>query len=237
MYLSESSLDISCTMFNQNLCAALDVLHKLKPLPISETESRIERIFKTASNFAIGGVVVSFVAISLSALAATSFDLPSAYWSLAAKSLYLILILSSLLWIFAETFPTVLWIFTYKNQVHQRRKIEILHDLENADRLLQMEPLVLKMAENWLSLRIERMRLHVGFFTGGSDKVAVIALMLGAWGIWSNFPSSDTTELQYMYMGAGAFVGGLGIGGLMGSVIIKDLSYQRDLLLIALRNS
>jgi len=223
-------------MLNTKLVAVLEVLHSLKPLSIEATQTKIEKIFSKISRRLIYIMVVCFLSLPILLTGTAVFSEASDQLIFIAKISYVILLGSSLVWIFTEIFPSILWLSSFKDETHQRRKKEIIHDLENVDRLQQHDLPALNVAERWLSLRIERMRLHVGFFTGGSDKVAVIALIVGGWGIWSNFPSNEATGQQYIYAAFSAFLGGMGIGGMLASMVIKQLCYQRDIILIALGN-
>jgi len=221
-------------MVDLHLQEILDLLHTKKPLSIEAKESRIERLFKKPAKYLVWCSVLSFVALGLLAASVWLFDLSTKNLANAALMLFIGSAGGAILWMIADLLPALIGIFFYKDDFHRTRKLTIVHDLHQAKDLHRFDISVLRLADQWLSLRIERMRLHLGVLVGGTDKVAVLALILGAWGIWTNFPAGAMTLERYGYMMVSAFIGGLGLGGLLANIVIKELSYRRDLLSLAL---
>jgi len=221
-------------MVDSDLDLLLDALHGKKPLPVEETESRLEKTFKKPSRYLLWCSAGFFMALGLLATCVWLFDLSAKNWLNTALFLFVATAATAVLWMIADILPSFVGLFFYKDDFHKTRKLTVVHDLRHAKDLHQFDITVLRLADQWLSLRIERMRLHMGMVIGGSDKVAVLGLILGGWAIWTNFPGSGNTLEQYGYMAFGAFVGGLGLGGLLANAVIKQLSYQRDLLSLAL---
>jgi len=221
-------------MVDAKVHAVLDALHNKKPLPVEETEGRLEKMFKKPVRYLLACTVLSYLILGLLAAAVWLFDLSAKSWLNVALFLFVVSVSTALLWIAADTFPTLVGIFFYRDEFHRTRKLTVIHDLRQAKELHGFDIAALKLTDQWLSLRIERMRVHLGLFFGGSDKVAVLGLVLGGWGIWTNFPSNGLTLEQFGYMVFSAFIGGIGLGGLLANVVIKELAYQRDLLSLAL---
>ncbi len=217
-----------------HLHAILDALHDKKPLRIEEAETRLEKIFKKPARFLLGCSIVSFLTLGLVAAAVRWFDLSSEIWLTTGFWLFGVSSSTAIIWMIVDMIPTVVGLFFFKDDLHRTRKLTFIHDLRHAADLHRFDIADLRLADQWLSLRIERMRLHLGLFIGGADKVAVLGLILGGWGIWISFPGSGFALEQFAYMAGSAFIGGLGIGGLLASVVIKELAYQRDLLTLAL---
>jgi len=221
-------------MIDADLDAILDALHHKKPLRIEETESRIEKVFKKPAKYLLWSSVTFALALGLLALCVWAFDLSPNYWASTAVFLIVASVGTGVLWMIADLLPTLIGIYFYKDDFHKARKLTVIHDLQHARDLHQFDIAALRLTDQWLSLRIERMRLYLGLIIGGADKVALLGLILGAWGIWTNFPGGGITLEQYGYVAFSAFIVGLGGGGVLANVVIKELSYQRDLLSLAL---
>ncbi|HTD02746.1 hypothetical protein [Undibacterium sp.] len=82
--------------------------------------------------------------------------------------------------------------------------------------------------------RIERIKRQLIFAVGGSDKVAVPILAGSAPTMWKNFPAGDIQWVLNVPSIAAAFLGALAIDGMLLSLVFKNLSYQKDLLTIAI---
>lgn len=220
-------------MFDPQIHAVLDTLHSKNALSSKATETRLEKLFKRPAKYLLWSTAVFFVAICLLALCVMLTRPVSAYWVIAAKILLILTNVSGMLWMLADIIPSMIALVFFKNDAHRTHHLEVAHDFRNAADLYHFEPSTLQLTDLWLSIRIERTRLRLGLFLGGSDKIAVLALVLGVWGIWSNFPEQGASWQQYAYVAMSAFLGGLAIGGMLAGVLINRLSYQRDLLSIA----
>lgn len=108
------------------------------------------------------------------------------------------------------------------------------HDLADAATLEGFPLPVLVLAEKWPGLRIERARLRFGILLGGSDKVAILVVVTGAWTLWRMLPANASQLEQFLYWSLGALIGASGIGGMLANVSLARMAYQRDLLAIAI---
>jgi len=221
-------------MNEAHLHAILDALHDKKPLRIEETETRLEKLFKKPARFLLGCSIVSFLALVLVAAGVWSFGLSPDNWLATGFWLFFVSSSTAIMSMIVDLIPEVVGLFVFKDDLHRTRKLTLIHDLRHAEDLHRFDIPDLRLADQWLSLRIERMRLHVGLFIGGADKVAILGLLLGAWAIWTSFPGSGFSLKQFAYIAGSGFIVGLGIGGLFANVVIKELAYQRDLLTLAL---
>lgn len=220
-------------MFDPNIHAVLDVLQRKKPLPIEATESRVDKFFKKPAKYLKWAIAGFFLAICLLAFCVWSLKLTSPYWYNAALVLLALANFSTLIWMAADIVPAMIQIFLFQEVAHRTRQLEVAHDFRNAADLSRFNSSTLHLTDLWLSIRIGRTRLRLGMFLGGSDKLAAVALVLGAWGVWTNFPGQSASWEQQAYTAGSAFVGGLALGGMLASVLINRLMYQRDLLSIA----
>jgi len=221
-------------MVDADLHTILDILHQKKPLRVEDTESRLAKMLRKPARYLLWCSALSCVALGLLTVLARWFDLFAHCRESAALVLFIVSAGAGLSWMIVDIVPDVVDMFIYKDDFHRTRKLALVHDLHQAKDLHRFEIAALKLTDHWLSLRIERMRLHLGLLIGGSDKVAVLALIVGAWGIWTSFPASGVTVAHYGYVVVGAAICGLAVGGLLANLVIKELSYQRDLLSLAL---
>lgn len=111
----------------------------------------------------------------------------------------------------------------------------MMHDFQNASELDAFEIDTLQAVDKWLSLKIDRMKMRIGIFLGGSDKVAFFALAGTAWSIWHNLPNGDWSWEKRIYLYGMGMLAGLAIGGMLMNWLIKKLTYQRDLLALVLQ--
>ncbi|WP_137173433.1 hypothetical protein [Massilia sp. HP4] len=221
-------------MADADLHTILDTLHQKKPLRVEDTESRLAKMLKKPARYLLWCSALSCVALALLTVLARWFDLSAAYWASTALFLFIGSAGTGLLWLVVDTVPDLVDMFIYKDDFHRAKKLTLVHDLNQAKDLHRFDIAALKLTDQWLSLRIERMRLQLGLLIGGSDKVAVLGLLMGAWGIWTNYPASGIMLAHYGYVVVGGALAGIGVGGLLANVVIKELSYQRDLLSLAL---
>lgn len=152
----------------------------------------------------------------------------------AATTVFAVLVVAVLLWSIFDALPVVITLSLFDTYSYRMRQLEVAHDIHQASELQRFGISSLRFADKLLSLRIERMKLRLGVYVGGSDKVAVFGLVAGAGAIWHNFPRNGWDWEQYLYLFFGALVGGMAAGGMLVNSSIKKLSYQRDLLAIAI---
>lgn len=220
------TIDLDCQ-------ALLDLLHQKRPLPQEQSATRFERVSRKPARFFQITAIACFIALFIIVAGVMIVPSVSAFWLSVAKILYLALSISCILWMLADILPALIAMLAFQKIAYASRRRAIQHDLNSATELRQFAPATLALTDQWLALRIESMRRRVGTVLGGSDKAAVVALLIGAWALWTNFPSDSATWQQYAYALSGALIGGFGIGGLLTNVVIAELSYQRDLLAIA----
>lgn len=151
-----------------------------------------------------------------------------------AGAILLLMVTAAAGWTIADISPTVRDLARLDVYAYQVRQLEAEHDLRHAEDLGRFGLHSLNLTEKWLGLRIERAKLRIGMYAGGSDKVAVMAVVVGAWSLWSGFPDAGDAVEQYLYLGFGAFLCGTGIGGMLSNRVIARMSYQRDLLALAI---
>lgn len=130
--------------------------------------------------------------------------------------------------------PVAVSVVRFDTYAFQRRKREIEHDLSHLKGLAVFDPVVLKLTDKWLALKIERMKMRIGNYLGGSDKVAVFALVSAGWTVWNNFPQSKLSWQSQAYFVELRPLVGLAAGGMLVNRAIRQLTYQRDLLALAM---
>lgn len=212
----------------------LDLLENKRPIAPEKTETAFEKMARQLATILRWAAAASFALIAGLAMAAfmSLVERPSALK--AVERTYLVLLVTSLVALTCEILPMCIALFRFKHDSYRRRRLELLHDFDNANSFMHFDATALALADRWIAQKIERMKLHAGFFLGGTEKISVIALIAGGWAIWKAFPGDETTLIQGIYYAGGAFLGGLGLGGLLISTIMRRLAYHRDLLSIAI---
>lgn len=197
-------------MLNEKIAAVLEVLHQKREVPSGTLETNFERKMRKISN---GLCILAIACFPIMGLAG---------------------ILAALSWMIVDTVPEVVSLVRFESHAYERRKREIEHDLKQLEGLAVFDLVILELTDKWLALKIERMKLRIGSFLGGSDKVAVFALVSAGWTVWKNFPQSNLTWQSQAYLVGLALLVGLAVGGMLVNHVIRQLSYQRDLLALVM---
>jgi hypothetical protein len=103
----------------------------------------------------------------------------------------------------------------FDTYAYQRRKREIEHDLSHLADLERFGLDVLALADKWLELKIERMKMRIGNYLGRSDKVAVFALVSAGLEVWKNFPHSTLLWQGQAFLIGLAMLVGLAVGWML----------------------
>jgi hypothetical protein len=222
-------------MWDQTIESLLSILHQRKELPTNAGEGDFDRKMKHASVRCLWLAVACYPLLGLVAFAISqSARRPPALIELGL-GVALFQIILALLSLVLEIIPSAVSLSRFDTYAYKIRKMELEHDMRGAEQLLQFDLAALQFADKWLSLRIERMKLRMGIFVGGSDKVAIFALAGTGWTAWHNLPTFGSSWRDNVYLYPLAFLAGLAIGGMCINSLIKKLSYQRDLLTIAIQ--
>ncbi len=233
MPLGISPFDSESNM-SQKVEDVLDSLHGKKEFDSDGAKSDVE---KTATKIAYGlrwAMGCEFLLLCLLAFAARLPHADIEMWSNVAVVPLIALAVTLFVWAMLEIAPRAAFLFVIKPYMFRLSLREMTHDLAHAEELHRFDLAALKLAEHWLAIRIERLKIRLVFGVGGSDKVALLAVVAGAWMVWNNFPNQQAESIQKAYQIGGAIIGGLAIGGLFVNALIKQWSYQKDLLSIAI---
>lgn len=134
----------------------------------------------------------------------------------------------------ADGLPLIRDFARFDIYAYQARQLEAAHDPAQAADLERFGLPALVSTDEWLSLRIDQLKLRLGPHVGGSDKMAILSIIAGAWTLWHNFPQDGAAYERYLYLWLAAFLGGTGIAALYINAVLARMSYQRDLLAIAI---
>lgn len=140
----------------------------------------------------------------------------------------------SLVSLIVDVIPAATMLARFKKNSLEQLILEIDHDSEQAKKLLIFDKKTLEKTDSWLSIRITRIRERLGFFLGGADKVAILALGSMGWATVNAIKNLEQGWQQDLFLYGVAFLGGLAIGGVMLNLIVRRYTYQRDLLALAL---
>ena len=221
-------------MLNKAVVEVLEVLHRKCEVPhgILETgfERRMREIGKGLRVFAIA----CFPVMGFAGWGVIHSVKPSMELLVLVKYIGLLQILAALAWMIVDSLPVAVSIVRFDTYAYQRRTREIEHDLGHIEGLAGFDLAVLKLTDKWLALKIERMRMRIGNYLGGSDKVALFALVSAGWAVWKNFPQSSLSWQGQAYLVGLSMLVGLAVGGMLVNRVIRQLTYQRDLLALAM---
>jgi len=224
-------------LHNEAIHDVLYTLHKARPISDETLSNDFERKCRRIAISLRWAVGICFVTILvLAGWPLLPWALPS-HPTVALDWLLRALTVSGVLCVAVDVLPLARDISRFETYAYQQRQLVAAHDLANAATLASFTLAELVLAEKWLGLRIERSRLRLGIMLGGSDKVAILAVVSGAWTAWHNLPSSSGAVDQWLYRCLGAFIGGSGLGGILANIAIARMAYQRDVLALAICQS
>ena len=97
-----------------------------------------------------------------------------------------------------------------------------------------MDKTALRQAETWLSIKTDRLKTRMTVLFGGPEKLAMFALAGLGWLVWKEFPISQEKWIQDALQLTMMFLGGTALGGLFSLRDMHNITYQRQLLTMAL---
>jgi hypothetical protein len=214
-----------------------DVLYSLHQKESIQPDARLndfDRRCKRIAGFLLWTMTACLIAVAGFVLYVFAADSANAHARAVTRAVLLILVVTTVGWAIVDIAPSVrdlAWLDVFAYQV---RQLEAAHDLQQAADLERFGLPALNLTDKSLSLRIERARLRIGMYAGGSDKVAVLAVFACASSVWRGFPDAGNVVEQNLYLASGAFACGTGIAGMFANRMIACMSYQRDLVSMAI---
>ncbi|WP_159696971.1 hypothetical protein [Massilia sp. 9I] len=221
-------------MLNEAVAEVLEMLHQKREAPSELLETGFERRVRKLSKGLCIFSVSCFPVMGFAGWCVVQSQHPSRELFILVQYIGLMQILLALSWMFVDTVPVAVSVMRFDTYAYQRRKREIEYDLGHLEGLVGFDPAILKLTDKWLALKIERMKMRIGNYLGGSDKVAVFALVSAGWTVWKNFPQSSLSWQGQAYLLGLAMLVGLATGGMLVNRAIRLLTYQRDLLALAM---
>lgn len=221
-------------VYSDAMTEVLDVLHQKVELGADVPSGYVKALRKFSkflctlaiSCFPILGICVAYIMQSRRPILAVAE---------LAQLIALCQLLAALIWMALDIISIALDLARLDTRTFERRKAEMRHDFQNASELSEFEIDTLQAVDKWLSLKIDRMKMRIGIFLGGSDKVAFFALAGTGWSIWHNLPNGNWSWEKRIYLYGMGMLAGLAIGGMLMNWLIKKLTYQRDLLALVLQ--
>lgn len=211
----------------------LTTLHRQPALSTQMRQTDFEKLIARVTNF-LRWLAVVLMPPLLVLIAVKITGSVSQFWAGVAIFLAFAQMGLAILWGILDTLPAIVFLLSLNKQLFVTRQRESKHEFRQAGQLTHHSSRTLKLTLIWLEIRIERMKLGSVIFVGGSDKVAILMLAASGWAVWHNMPSNQTSLIQATYLYGAAFCCGLAIGGVLSNIIIEKLSYQKDLLTLAI---
>lgn len=132
------------------------------------------------------------------------------------------------------------WYMAIKQSLWRGFVTELEWDLVHASQLERFHKKDLKRAHEFLELRINRARERIKSFVGGTDKLALVVVLAGAWAVYKEVPWQSTLVLlhwndpaQFPHIGL-IFLFVFAMSTIAGSLIlnihVQRYAYQLDVL-------
>jgi len=210
-------------------------LQKFREIPSKElrtgADASITRVTNLLRLISVGPFLVILAALGVFLLNVVD----PAYPRFVAVTADLALMIMVLFWIALDTAIPLFCIVFAPEFEFRTRQFELAHDLRMAAELREFELDTLKAGEQWLGIKLERLKFRMVLMFGGSDKLALFALVGLAWAMKKLLQSNEGLfSQQWMtYILAGLL--GATIGGVLANVIVKRLLYQKDIVTLAIR--
>ncbi|WP_373991734.1 hypothetical protein [Duganella sp. BuS-21] len=211
----------------------LTTLHQQPALSTEMRQTDFEKLITRVTNF-LRWLAVAMMVLLLILVVVKITGSVSQFWADVAIFLAVAQMCLAAIWLVLDTLPAIVFVLFLNKQLFVIRQRESKHEFGQAAQLKRHSVKTLKLTLIWLEIRIERMKLGLVFFVGGSDKVAILMLAASGWAVWHNMPSDQPSWIQEAYLYGAAFCGGLAIGGVLSNIVVKKLSYQKDLLTLAI---
>lgn len=216
--------------------SVLEALNDMKPLRAEACQTWLETKILAITNALrwIGGIL--FLALCVIALVVrfTLSDDPSRIWLYLAELFSLGSMLCALTWLVLDTVPALVMLILFKKYMFGRRQHEANHDLGHVEKLLELDQIALRQAETWLSIKIDRIKARMTMIFGSPDTVVKVGLVVLSFLVSHDLPvRHDGWGYDALLYGT-MFLGGLAIGGLLSIGDMQNISYQKELLMMAL---
>lgn len=122
----------------------------------------------------------------------------------------------------------------YRRGAAELRAAQYEHDAANAVSISEFPSEVLDAVDCWLEQKMKRIERRLSFYFGGSDKLAIFAVVGLGWAAWDALIAKGQiavapTPLTYGLAG----LAGLAIGGVGLRMIVDRLAYSRDIIALA----
>jgi hypothetical protein len=219
---------------SQEVEIVLECLHAKKEIDGASTQTALAKTIARITNVLrwIGGA--GFLLLCALALTVQLSQSNNELLLTVALALAVIQSVAALAWIILDMIPSAIFLLLIRSHMFRQGLLEMAHDFAHAQDLRRFNLASLKQVEQWLAIRIDRTKGRLLFGVGGSDKVALITMVLGAWTLWNNFPTAGMKAMQQAYLFGSAALGGLAIGAMLVNSLIRQWSYQKELLSIAI---
>jgi hypothetical protein len=226
--------ELEVTVLDEAIAEVMEVLHQKREVPSGALETGFEKKMREISNGLCIFAIACFPIMGFAGWAVIQSRNPSRELAVLVQNIGLLEILAAVSWMIVDIVPAAVSVIRFDTYAYRRRKREVEHDFGHLGALAVFDLKVLQLTDKWLALKIERMKMRIGNYLGGSDKVAVFALVSAGWTVWKNFPQSNLSWQAQAYLVGLAMLVGLAVGGMLVNRAIRQLSYQRDLLALAM---
>jgi hypothetical protein len=218
----------------RTVAQVLERLNDLEPLKSAESESWLERQGGRLSKILMRMAVVLFLALCGLAVA-NYFGVMPRSWVTGALVLAGGSAACAIASMAVQSLVGLVTIVMFKAYSARTRVLECAKDFANASKLHAFSSELLRDADCWLALKQKMIEQRQIFFFGGSEKLALFAMVGVGWIVWKEVSVDlKSWALSPTLIGV-CFLAGLALGGMLNRVVLARIEYQRGLVSLALR--
>lgn len=217
---------------NQAVMAVLDLLNSAKPHVPRDSYSPFELGGEQVVKWLMAGAVAAFLVLSILAglvHVGGAFSLIKPVALIAAFASTALALLGLLVQIVCG----VAMLVRFQPYADRTRLYECRQDFANVVPLGAFAPDALRRADQWLAFKQNMTEKRQSIIFGGSDKVALFALIASGWAVWEKVGQEAGVLTAYPVIFGIALLVGLAMGGFVNRLVLMRIEYQRGIIQLA----
>lgn len=220
----------------QTILALLERLTEMKPLSPKKSRSWFEAQVLRVTNALrwVGGGMFFLMLLFVAPVLVWPSLRASQELALIVKTAGLLSLLCAMLWLILDMLPIIAILVFARKYAMRRQLLDAAQDLTHVETLAQEGLATLQFVKQWISIEMDRVNARLAMMFGSPDKVAIASLAALGWNAWKESHTLGADWISTVAQIILAFLGGAAIGALFGRDRLAQLTYQRDLLSMAI---
>lgn len=220
----------------QSTLALLERLTEMKPLSPKQSRSWFEAQVLRVTNMLrwVGGGMFFLMLLFVAPVLVWPSLRASQELALVVRTAGLLSMLCAMLWLILDMLPGIVTLVFARKYAIRRQLLEAAQDLTHVESLAQEGLAALQFAKQWIAIEMDRVNARLTMMFGSPDKVAIASLAALGWNAWKESHAIGADWIGTVAQIVLAFLGGAAIGSLFARDRLAQLSYQRDLLSMAI---